>query len=141
MTIRLRDRAIPKILSAFWTDVMRLNENNDSFVVFPAKHPEVGDLVIHDDRVMNSRCTWVGSRTLTSAITKKTLAPRRRQSVSQRMLWSSCGKSSQMKSNSMERLARVAGVNAARKNVAWCRRFLPARRHTSGQDQLPENDA
>jgi hypothetical protein len=49
MAIHLSDFLIPKLLSSFSGDMMRLAREDNSVAVFSSKHPDIGDLVIQDD--------------------------------------------------------------------------------------------
>ena len=49
MNLPLRSALIPKLKAMFPEAAMRIEDHGESRLVFPAKHPSVGDLVIQDD--------------------------------------------------------------------------------------------
>ena len=49
MSLPLRDALVPKLRAAFSRELMRVGGETEALVVFPAKHPEIGDLVIQDE--------------------------------------------------------------------------------------------
>lgn len=49
MLLPLRDALIPKLRAAFPGEAIRVGGDAEALVVFPAKHPEVGDVVIQDE--------------------------------------------------------------------------------------------
>ena len=49
MSLPLRDALVPKLRAAFPTELMRVGGETEALAVFPAKHPEIGDLVIQDE--------------------------------------------------------------------------------------------
>ena len=49
MSLPLRDALVPKLRAAFPGELIRVGGEADALIVFPAKHPEIGDLVIQDE--------------------------------------------------------------------------------------------
>jgi hypothetical protein len=45
----LSEQLIPKLLARFPDRCLRIYQGKQPFATFPASHPEVGDLQIHDD--------------------------------------------------------------------------------------------
>ena len=49
MNLPLRSALVPKLKAAFPEAAMQIEDHSEARVVFPAKHPSVGDLIIQDD--------------------------------------------------------------------------------------------